>query len=178
MTRIMPPAFFKESIDRVRQKMKAASYSDVELHITEWNFSLYDRNLLHDTMFMAPFVIYQTMNTIGDVEAMAYWSFTDVFEESVVPASPFYGGFGLISRDGLKKPGCYAFELMQKLGDELLMQGMVMRLPGKATEACSSCSITTSMWISCLRAETGRSYQAPPVMMYLRKKAAKPLKSR
>ncbi|MDF9843658.1 MULTISPECIES: hypothetical protein [unclassified Paenibacillus] len=119
----MPPAFFKESIDRVRQKMKAASYSDVELHITEWNFSLYDRNLLHDTMFMAPFVIYQTMNTLGDVEAMAYWSFTDVFEESVVPASPFYGGFGLINRDGLKKPGYYAFELMQKLGDELLMQG-------------------------------------------------------
>lgn len=123
LTRIMPPAFFKESIDRVRQKMKAASYGDVELHITEWNFSLYDRNLLHDTMFMAPFVIYQTMNTLGDVNAMAYWSFTDVFEESVVPASPFYGGFGLINRDGLKKPGYYAFELMQKLGDELLMQG-------------------------------------------------------
>ncbi|SET04492.1 helix-turn-helix domain-containing protein [Paenibacillus sp. NFR01] len=123
LTKIMPPSFYKESIDLLRQKMIAASYSQVELHITEWNFSLYDRNLLHDTMFMAPFVIYQTMNTLSDVKAMAFWSFTDVFEESTVPASPFYGGFGLINRDGLKKPAYYAFELMQKLGEEMLIQG-------------------------------------------------------
>lgn len=123
LTQIMPPSFYKESIDRVRKKMNTALYGDVELHVTEWNFSLYDRNLLHDTMFMAPFVIYQTMNTLGDVKSMAFWSFTDVFEESIVPASPFYGGFGLINRDGLKKPSYYAFELMQKLGDELLIKG-------------------------------------------------------
>ncbi|MEC0128907.1 GH39 family glycosyl hydrolase [Paenibacillus pabuli] len=123
LTQIMPPSFYKESIDRLRQKMNASLYGHVELHVTEWNFSLYDRNLLHDTMFMAPFVIYQTMNTLGDVKAMAFWSFTDVFEESIVPASPFYGGFGLINRDGLKKPSYYAFELMQKLGDELLIKG-------------------------------------------------------
>ncbi|WP_337031148.1 GH39 family glycosyl hydrolase [Paenibacillus illinoisensis] len=123
LTQIMPPSFYKESIDLLRQKMKASSYGHVELHVTEWNFSLYDRNLLHDTMFMAPFVIYHTMNTLGDVKAMAFWSFTDVFEESIVPTSPFYGGFGLINRDGLKKPSYYAFELMQKLGDELLIKG-------------------------------------------------------
>ncbi|WP_150275444.1 GH39 family glycosyl hydrolase [Paenibacillus tepidiphilus] len=123
LTRIMAPSFYKESIDRLRRKMKASLYEEVELHITEWNFSLYDRNLLHDTMFMAPFVIYHTMNTLGDAKAMGFWSFTDIFEESIVPASPFYGGFGLINRDGLKKPAYYAFELMQKLGDELLIRG-------------------------------------------------------
>ncbi|WKL01959.1 hypothetical protein Q0F98_37265 [Paenibacillus amylolyticus] len=85
LTQIMPPAFYKESIALMRQKMNASSYGHVELHVTEWNFSLYDRNLLHDTMFMAPFVIYHTMNTLGDVKAMAFWSFTDVFEESIVP---------------------------------------------------------------------------------------------
>lgn len=72
LTQIMPPSFYKESIDLLRQKMKASSYGHVELHVTEWNFSLYDRNLLHDTMFMAPFVIYHTMNTLGDVNAMAF----------------------------------------------------------------------------------------------------------
>ncbi|MGO4729061.1 GH39 family glycosyl hydrolase [Paenibacillus sp. 2KB_22] len=123
LTQIMHPAFYKESIELMHQKMNASSYAHVELHVTEWNFSLYDRNLLHDTMFMAPFVIYHTMNTLGDVKAMAFWSFTDVFEESIVPSSPFYGGFGLMNRDGLKKPSYYAFELMQKLGDELLVKG-------------------------------------------------------
>ncbi|MFC4775718.1 helix-turn-helix domain-containing protein [Paenibacillus sp. GCM10023252] len=123
LTRLMPPSFYKESIDRVQQKMNASIYGAVELHITEWNFSLYDQNLLHDTMFMAPFVIYHAMNTLGQAKAMAFWSFTDVFEESIVPLSPFYGGFGLLNRNGLKKPSYYAFELLQKLGDELLVKG-------------------------------------------------------
>lgn len=123
LTKLMPPAYYKESMDRLKQKMDTSGYGGVELHITEWNFSLYDRNLLHDTMFMAPFVIYHVMNTLGTAKALAFWSFTDVFEESVVPPSPFYGGFGLINRDGLKKPGYYAFELLQKLGDKLLAKG-------------------------------------------------------
>ena len=49
----------------------------------------------------------QTLSTLG---ALAFWSFTDVFEESRVPSSMFYGGFGLINRNGLKKPSYYAFE--------------------------------------------------------------------
>ncbi|KOP68550.1 AraC family transcriptional regulator [Bacillus sp. FJAT-18019] len=123
LTRMMPPTFYKESIQRLQDKMKLASYLDTELHITEWNFSLYDRHLLHDTMFMAPFVIHHALSTLGDVKALAFWCFTDVFEESVVPSSPFYGGFGLMNRDGLKKPSYYAFELLQKLGDEITIQG-------------------------------------------------------
>ncbi|UNK15986.1 helix-turn-helix domain-containing protein [Paenibacillus sp. N3/727] len=123
LTKMMPPSFYKESIHRLQQKMELTSFRDLELHITEWNFSLYDRHLLHDTMFMAPFVIYHAMNTLGDVKAMAFWCFTDVFEESIVPSSPFYGGFGLMNRDGLKKPSYYAFEFLQRLGEELIVKG-------------------------------------------------------
>lgn len=123
LTKMMPPSFYKESIDRLQQKMEDISYGDAELHITEWNFSLYDRHLLHDTMFMAPFVIYHALNTLDDMKALAFWCFTDVFEESIVPSSPFYGGFGLMNRDGLKKPSFYAFELLQKLGEELIVKG-------------------------------------------------------
>jgi xylan 1,4-beta-xylosidase len=123
LTKMMPPTFYKESIHRLQEKMELAAFRDLELHITEWNFSLYDRHLLQDTMFMAPFVMYHAMNTLGDVKAMAFWCFTDVFEESLVPSSPFYGGFGLMNRDGLKKPSYYAFELLQKLGDEITVKG-------------------------------------------------------
>lgn len=123
LTKMMPPTFYKESIQRLQQKMELASFGTTELHITEWNFSLYDRHLLHDTMFMAPFVIHQALSTVGDVKALTFWCFTDVFEESVVPPSPFYGGFGMMNRDGLKKPSYYAFELLQKLGEEIIIQG-------------------------------------------------------
>ncbi|WP_412070989.1 GH39 family glycosyl hydrolase [Paenibacillus alvei] len=123
LTTIMPPSFFRESIERMKAKLSETPYRDVELFMTEWNFSLYDRNLIHDTMFMAPFVIYHALTTLGSMKGLAFWCFTDIFEESIVPPSHFYGGFGLINRDGLKKPSYYAFQLLHKLGDQVIACG-------------------------------------------------------
>lgn len=123
LTTIMPPSFYMESIERLKAKLSVTSYRDVELFMTEWNFSLYDRNLVHDTAFMAPFVIYHALTTLGTMKGLAFWSFTDVFEESIVPSSHFYGGFGLMNRDGLRKPSYYAFELLHRLGDQIIARG-------------------------------------------------------
>ncbi|WP_336773855.1 GH39 family glycosyl hydrolase [Paenibacillus sp. MMO-58] len=123
LTTIMPPSYFLDSINLLKEKIGYGQPHTPELHITEWNFSLYDRNLLHDTMFMAPFIIHHALATSGAVDSIAYWSFTDVFEESQVLPSMFYGGFGLINREGLRKPGYYAFRLLSRLGSRIIAQG-------------------------------------------------------
>ncbi|OPA81017.1 AraC family transcriptional regulator [Paenibacillus selenitireducens] len=123
LTRIMPPSFYLDSVNRLQAKLAAHHLQELEIHMTEWNFSLYDRNFIHDTMFMASFVVYHAMQTLGTMTSMAFWSFTDVFEESQLPASIFYGGFGLMNRNGLKKPSYYAFEFLKKLGDHIIDQG-------------------------------------------------------
>src|SRR2546427_668718 len=53
----------------------------------------------------------------GLVDIMAYWTFSDVFEEQGVVRTPFYGGFGLIAAGDIPKPSYYAFRLLHKLGD-------------------------------------------------------------
>ncbi|MFD3261178.1 helix-turn-helix domain-containing protein [Paenibacillus lentus] len=123
LTTLMPPAYYLDSVKRLKSKLAGMVLPELELHMTEWNFSLYDRNLIHDTMFMGAFVVHHALQTIGTLESIAFWSFTDVFEESQVPSSIFYGGFGLMNRNGLKKPSYYAFELLAKLGDRILSQG-------------------------------------------------------
>lgn len=123
LTEIMPPSFYLDSIERLRAQIGENEAPGLELHMTEWNFSLYDRNLVHDTMFMGPFVIHHALRTIGTLTSIAFWSFTDVFEESQVPQPLFYGGFGLMNRNGLKKPSFYAFELLAKLGERLVARG-------------------------------------------------------
>ncbi|WP_234405474.1 GH39 family glycosyl hydrolase [Paenibacillus sp. IHBB 10380] len=122
LTTLMPASFYLDSVKRLRSKLAGADLPELELYMTEWNFSLYDRNLIHDTMFMGTFVVHHALQTLGALESIAFWSFTDVFEESQVPASILYGGFGLINRNGLKKPSFYAFELLAKLGDRILSQ--------------------------------------------------------
>jgi xylan 1,4-beta-xylosidase len=53
----------------------------------------------------------------GLTESMAYWSFSDVFEEQGVVRSPFYGGFGLMAADNIPKPSLNVFAALHKLGD-------------------------------------------------------------
>jgi xylan 1,4-beta-xylosidase len=54
---------------------------------------------------------------------MSYWTFTDIFEESGPVPSPFHGGFGLINFQGLRKPSFYAYQFLNRLGDEDLADG-------------------------------------------------------
>ena len=51
---------------------------------------------------------------------MAYWSFSDVFEEQGVVKKPFYGGYGLIAVGGIPKAAFNAFAMLHRLGDQRL----------------------------------------------------------
>ncbi|MDD2649396.1 MAG: xylan 1,4-beta-xylosidase, partial [Eubacteriales bacterium] len=44
-----------------------------------------------------------------------YWTFGDVFEESGVPFTHFYGGFGLVTNGLVKKPTFYTFKFFKRL---------------------------------------------------------------
>ena len=54
------------------------------------------------------------------VTIMAYWTFSDVFEEQGVVKKPFYGGYGLIAAGGIPKPAFNAFAMLHRLGDQRL----------------------------------------------------------
>lgn len=94
-----------------------------ELHITECNASSYNKNLIHDTAFLAPFIIDNVLRTLDKTHSLGYWTFTDLYEEIKVDKSEFHGNFGMISKSGLKKPAYYAYYLLSKLGDEIVEQG-------------------------------------------------------
>ena len=47
---------------------------------------------------------------------MSYWTFTDIFEENSPPKRPFYGGFGLINLQGIRKPAYFAYKFLAQLG--------------------------------------------------------------
>lgn len=96
---------------------------EYELHITEWNSSAYNRNLIHDTAFVSAFIVDNVIKSIGKADSLGYWVFTDLYEEFKVHQDEFHGNFGMISKSGLRKPSYYAYYLLSKLGNETMKLG-------------------------------------------------------
>lgn len=91
------------------------------VYYTEWNTSSNPRDDLHDEPYAAAFAAKTIMEANGLVESYSFWTFTDIFEENYFPSVPFHGGFGLQNIHGIPKPTYRAFELLHRLGDELLI---------------------------------------------------------
>ena len=54
---------------------------------------------------------------------MSYWTYTDLFEEPGPPPTPFHGGFGLLNREGIRKPAYFAYKYLHALhGNEVPVQ--------------------------------------------------------
>jgi xylan 1,4-beta-xylosidase len=87
---------------------------------TEWSISSNPRDHFHDEPFAAAFAAKIALETDSFVDSYSYWTFTDIFEENYFPSVPFHGGFGLLNLYGIPKPIYRAFELLHRLGTELL----------------------------------------------------------
>jgi len=107
----------------LRSTVDNSKFKNAEIHLTEWNSSPSPRDLVHDTAFMAPFLIQNNLKCIGLVDSLGFWTFTDIFEEGRAGDTIFHGGFGLINAQGLKKPAYYGYLFLSKLGSEILCKG-------------------------------------------------------
>lgn len=112
-----------DSLKWLEKTIHATPYKGCEVHLTEWNSSPNCRDLVHDTAFMAPFIIQNNIRAIGLTDSIGFWDFTDIFEEGGLGATVFHGGFGLINVQGLEKPAYHGYWFLSRLGDKLLEKG-------------------------------------------------------
>lgn len=107
----------------LRKTIDASPYPQAELHLTEWNSSPSHRDHTHDTLLAATYIVKCNIETTGLVDSLAYWTFTDCFEEDGAGDTVFHGGFGLINFQGIPKPAFHAYRFLHALGDEELARG-------------------------------------------------------
>jgi xylan 1,4-beta-xylosidase len=97
--------------------VKASARPNLPIHWTEYNASYKNEPQVTDSVFMGPWLADTIRQCDGLVDTLAYWTFSDVFEEQGVVKQPFYGGFGLMAVGGLPKPSFNAFKLLHRLGE-------------------------------------------------------------
>jgi xylan 1,4-beta-xylosidase len=101
---------------RERPAIDASARPGLPIHITEWSTSYSPRDPVHDAYFSAPYILEQFKHSERGVASMSYWVFTDIFEEAGPPMTPFHGGFGLLTVQGIKKPAYFAYQFLNQLG--------------------------------------------------------------
>lgn len=97
-----------EGIKHVQLQIAASSKPTLPLWITEW--SSQNPAFIADTIYQC----------IGHVEALAYWTFSNVFEELGVPTGVFNNTFGLLDQWGIARPSLHMFAFLHKLGEKRL----------------------------------------------------------
>ncbi|MHB8573737.1 MAG: GH39 family glycosyl hydrolase, partial [Dehalococcoidia bacterium] len=88
--------------------------------------------LIHDVSNQAAYLSRALHRTFRRYDSFAYWTISDIFNEFPFPRSSFVGGFGLVTIDGIPKPGYHAYSLLHRLGERELP---VRRPDGDAQDA-------------------------------------------
>ncbi|VGO11736.1 Beta-xylosidase [Pontiella desulfatans] len=119
-----------KDLQLLRETMDASAFPNAEIHLTEWNCSSSSRDFTHDYLQAATYVAKANVESIGFVDSLSFWTFTDVFEESGAGDTAFHGGFGMVNFQGIPKPTFHAYRLLNTLGGEVLERtanGLVTR---------------------------------------------------
>jgi xylan 1,4-beta-xylosidase len=107
-------------VRRVRQQVDASAFPHLPVYFTEWSTSYTPRDAVHDSYVSAPYILSKLKACEGLVQGMSYWTYTDLFEEPGPPTAAFQGGFGLMNREGIRKPAFFAYKYLHALqGDTL-----------------------------------------------------------
>jgi len=145
------------AVAKVHAQIQRSAYPDLPLILSEFNASFANEPNITDSDYMGPWLANTIRLCDGLTESMAYWAFSDVFEEQGVVRTPFYGGFGLIAADHIDKPVMNAFRLLHKLGDR--------RIPLESDSALATTlapgSVALALWDYAGPSGTGPNYLPP-----------------
>lgn len=107
-------------IDNVKKIMQAQGLEQIPLYVTEWNISISDRNFVHDSLFKSAYILRNILHCANKVDVIGYWQLSDSFGTFSDINGILHGGSGLLTKDNIKKPAYYAFQLLNDFTGELL----------------------------------------------------------
>lgn len=115
--------FLKNNLLKIRALMEETQFPTKELHVTEWSFTISNRNVLNDNCMKGAYLVKNMIDSIGLTDILGYWTGSDLYADYYDSKLLLNGGSGLLSKDGIPKPAYYAFEFMNQLGKYVRKKG-------------------------------------------------------
>jgi xylan 1,4-beta-xylosidase len=145
------------AVKMVHDQIVASAFPHIPLIFSEYNASYANEPNVTDSDYMGPWLANNIRLCDGLTESMAYWSFSDVFEEQGVVRTPFYGGFGLLAADSIPKPSLNIFAALHKLGDKRIAVDSDSILATKSSDG----QLVLALWDYAPPTGTGATYTMP-----------------
>jgi beta-xylosidase/AraC-like DNA-binding protein len=112
--------FITNQLDIFKKTLKEEKFDINEIHISEWNFTISNRNHFNDSCAQGAYIIENCIAAEGKIDLMAYWHGTDLYSEYYDTGAIINGDSGLLTKDGIRKPAFYAFQFLSSLHHKLL----------------------------------------------------------
>jgi len=107
-------------VRKVRAQIAASAFPQLPLFFSEWSTSYTPRDFVHDSYISGAYVLAKLKACQGAAQGMSYWTYSDLFEEPGPPHESFHGGFGLLNREGIRKPAFFAYKYLHALAGQSL----------------------------------------------------------
>lgn len=119
----MDENFMKSHLQKIRELVDRSSLPSKCIHVTEWNFTVSNRNVLNDSCYKGAYLLKNMIDAVGEADILAYWLGSDLYADYYDSGKPLNGSGGLLTKDGIAKPSYYAFDFMNRLGSQLCQKG-------------------------------------------------------
>jgi xylan 1,4-beta-xylosidase len=115
--------YLENTLIKVKSALEKHGFTSTSIFMTEWNSTIWHRDLCSDTCYKAAYLVKNITENMDKIDSFGFWTISDRMEELFPASTLFHGGLGLMTYNGVKKPGYYAYTLLNKLGNQLLESG-------------------------------------------------------
>lgn len=108
---------------RVNSAIVKKQAAGLPVFYTEWNENAIFSAYTNDTRKVAAYDIKAALDVENNLDGSSIWCFSDIFEEFHMFPQEFHGGFGMLTINGIPKPGFYAMKMLAQAGEKRIDLG-------------------------------------------------------
>lgn len=109
------PDYIRSRVQEIRDVLSERFGESIPIWLTVFSQDIRTRNHVNDSCYQATFIVKNTLDLIGVADLIGYWQLSDVESEYIDTTRILFGGTGIISKDGLKKPGFSALKRLSSI---------------------------------------------------------------
>lgn len=114
------PDYIRDCVREIRGILDDMGLEELPIWVTAFGPEVRTRNHVTDSCYQATFIAKNTIDLIGEVDVIGYWQLSDIDTEYIDTPRILFGGTGILSRDGLKKPGFTALKRLSSINTNLI----------------------------------------------------------